>query len=112
MAMVTVVRDGKQLKIPFGAFKNSYESAGWKIAESENVTHLSNAKNANGERKSSPKATSVKNEWDKADEELEYEKSIDEMDMNELKNFAKSKGININDLRTVGALKKAIKAVM
>ena len=40
------------------------------------------------------------------------EKSIDEMDMSELNKFAESKGINTKELKTVGALKKAIKAVM
>ena len=40
------------------------------------------------------------------------EKSIDEMDMSELKKFAESKGINTKELKTVGALKKGIKAVM
>ena len=63
----------------------------------------------NGESK---KVFESKDEWDAADEELEMEKSIDEMDMSELKKFAESKGINTKELKTVGALKKAIKAVM
>ena len=35
MAMVNIERDGKQLRVPYGAFKNSFERAGWKVADAE-----------------------------------------------------------------------------
>lgn len=120
MAMVIIERDGKQLKVPYGAFKNSFERAGWNVAEgSGKEKHSSPNKNTNGGGKASPKASEdstkvsdVKDEWDEADKELEMEKSIDEMDMRELKEFAESKGVNTKEIKTIGALKKAIKAVM
>ena len=120
MAMVNIERDGKQLRVPYGAFKNSFERTGWKAVEgSKNEKHSSPNKNTNGGGKTSPEASEgstkvsdVKDEWDEADKELEMEKSIDEMDMKELKEFAESKGINTKEFKTVGALKKAIKAVM
>lgn len=120
MAMVNIERDGKQLRVPYGAFKNSFERAGWKVAEGpRREKHSSTNKNTNGVGKTSPeasddskKASDVKDEWDEADEELEMEKSIDEMDMKELKEFAESKGVDTKELKTVGALKKAIREVM
>ena len=135
MAMVNIERDGKQLRVPYGAFKNSFERAGWKVAEGpRREKHSSTNKNTNGVGKTSPEASDdskkasdvkdedvkdedvkdedVKDEWDEADEELEMEKSIDEMDMKELKEFAESKGVDTKELKTVGALKKAIRAVM
>ena len=120
MAMVIIERDGKQAKVSYGSFKNSFEKLGWIISDaSKSKLHMLPNENTNGEVKTSPEVTGesknaseTKDEWDAADEELEIEKSIDEMDMSELKKFAESKGINTKELKTVGALKKAIKAVM
>ena len=120
MAMVIIERDGKQAKVSYGSFKNSFEKLGWRISDaSKSKLHMLPNENTNGEVKTSPEVTGeskdvseTKDEWDAADEELEMEKSIDEMDMSELKKFAESKGINTKELKTVGALKKAIKAVM
>lgn len=120
MAMVIIERDGKKAKVSYGSFKNSFEKLGWRISDaSKSKLHMLPNENTNGEVKTSPEVTGeskntsdVKDEWDAADEELEIEKSIDEMDMSELKKFAESKGINTKELKTVGALKKAIKAVM
>ena len=120
MAMVIIERDGKQAKVSYGSFKNSFEKLGWRISDaSKSKFHKLPKENTKGEAKASSavngeskKASETKDEWDEADEELEMEKSIDEMDMSELKKFAESKGINTKELKTVGALKKAIKAVM
>ena len=120
MAMVIIERDGRQAKVSYGSFKNSFEKLGWRISDaSKSKLHMLPNENTNGEVKTSPVVTGesnnvseTKDEWDAADEELEIEKSIDEMDMSELKKFAESKGINTKELKTVGALKKAIKAVM
>ena len=120
MAMVIIERDEKQAKVSYGSFKNSFERLGWRISgASKSKSHKLPNENTNGEAKASSevngeskKASETKDEWDAADEELEMEKSIDEMDMSELKKFAESKGIDTNELKTVGALKKAIKAVM
>ena len=120
MAMVIIERDGKKAKVSYGSFKNSFEKLGWMISDaSKSKLHMLPNENTNGEVKTSPEVTGesknaseTKDEWDAADEELEIEKSIDEMDMSELKKFAESKGINTKELKTVGALKKAIKAVM
>lgn len=120
MAMVIIERDGRQAKVSYGSFKNSFEKLGWRISDaSKSKLHMLPNENTNGEVKTSPEVTGesnnaseAKDEWDAADEELEIEKSIDEMDMSELKKFAESKGINTKELKTVGALKKAIKAVM
>ena len=120
MAMVIIERDEKQAKVSYGSFKNSFERLGWRISgASKSKSHKLPKENTKGEAKASSevngeskKASETKDEWDAADEELEMEKSIDEMDMSELKQFAESKGIDTNELKTVGALKKAIKAVM
>ena len=120
MEMVIIERDGRQAKVSYGSFKNSVEKLGWRISDaSKSKLHMLHNENTNGEAKTSPAvngeskdASETKDEWDAADEELEMEKSIDEMDMSELKKFAESKGINTKELKTVGALKKAIKAVM
>ena len=120
MAMVIIERDGRQAKGSYGSFKNSFEKLGWRISDaSKSKLHMLPNENTNGEVKTSPAVTGesknvseTKDEWDAADEELEMEKSIDEMDMSELKKFAESKGIDTKELKTVGALKKAIKAVM
>ena len=120
MAMVIIERDGRQAKVSYGSFKNSFEKLGWRISDaSKGKLHMLPNENTNGEVKTSPEVTGesknvseTKDEWDAADEELEMEKSIDEMDMSELKKFAEYKGINTKELKTVGALKKAIKAVM
>ena len=120
MAMVIIERDGKKAKVSYGSFKNSFEKLGWRISD---VSRSKLCKLPNGNTKEEGKTSSeasgeptngsnVEDEWDAADEELEMEKSIDEMDMSELKKFAESKGINTKELKTVGALKKAIKAVM
>ena len=120
MAMVIIERDEKQAKVSYGSFKNSFERLGWRISgASKSKSHKLPKENTKGEAKASSavngeskKVSETKDEWDAADEELEMEKSIDEMDMSELKKFAESKGIDTNELKTVGALKKAIKAVM
>lgn len=120
MAMVIIERDGKQAKVSYGSFKNSFEKVGWRISgASKSKLHKLPKENTKGEAKASSevngepkKASETKDEWDAADEELEMEKSIDEMDMKELKEFAESKGIDTKELKTVGALKKAIRAVM
>ena len=120
MAMVIIERDEKQAKVSYGSFKNSFERLGWRISgASKSKSHKLPKENTKGEAKASSevngeskKVSETKDEWDAADEELEMEKSIDEMDMSELKKFAESKGINTKELKTVGALKKAIKAVM
>ena len=120
MAMVIIERDEKQAKVSYGSFKNSFARLGWRISgASKSKSHKLPKENTKGEAKASSavngeskKVSETKDEWDAADEELEMEKSIDEMDMSELKKFAESKGIDTNELKTVGALKKAIKAVM
>ena len=120
MAMVIIERDEKKAKVSYGSFKNSFERLGWRISgASKSKSHKLPKENTKGEAKASSavngeskKASEAKDEWDAADEELEMEKSIDEMDMIELKQFAESKGIDTKELKTVGALKKAIKAVM
>lgn len=118
--MVTIEKNGARTKVPFGAFKNSFEKNGWKIVDgSKKKSNSQPNVNTKGEDKTSSeasvestKAFNVDDEWDAADKELELEKSVDEMDMNELKRFAESKGIDVKDLKTVGALKKAIKSAM
>ena len=120
MAMVIIERDGKKAKVSYGSFKNSFEKLGWRISDaSKSKLHMLPNENTNGEVKTSPEVTGesknaseTKDEWDAADEELDMEKSIDEMDMRDLKKFAESKRIDTKELKTVGALKKAIKAVM
>lgn len=32
MAMVIIERDGKQAKVSYGSFKNSFEKLGWRIS--------------------------------------------------------------------------------
>lgn len=120
MAMVIIERDEVKARVSYGAFKNSFERVGWRLSDdSRSKRHKLPKGNTKEEAKTSSKVTGDSEEaseekdvWDAADEELEAEKSIDEMDMGELKKFAESKGINTKELRTVGALKKAIKSVM
>lgn len=103
MAMVVIRKGDKQLEVSKGAYDNLYKRVGWKIDATKPVEDV----------KSSSKASSTKDEWAEADKELEQEqKSIDEMDYNELKKLAASKGINTKDIKTIGALKKALKDVM
>lgn len=120
MAMVIIERDGKQAKVSYGSFKNSFEKFGWRISDaSKSKLRKLSKGNTKEEDKTSSEASgepangsNAEDEWDAADKELEFEKSVDEMDMDELKRFAESKGIDVKDLKTVGALKKAIKSVM
>lgn len=118
MAFVNIVdKKGNVRRVPYGAFKNSFERSGWKL---QDVIKKASNKSAKGKPKEEEKtssevtgkSTDAKDEWDAADEELEMEKSIDEMDMNELKEFAESKGIDTKEFKTVGALKKALKEVV
>lgn len=118
MAFVNIVdKKGKVRRVSYGSFKNSFERSGWKLQDAiKKASNKSVKGKPEEEEKTSSevtgKSTDAMDEWDAADEELEMEKSIDEMDMGELKKFAESKGINTKELKTVGALKKAIKSVM
>lgn len=123
MAFVNIVdKKGNVRRVPYGAFENSFERSGWKLQKLQDVNVIKKASNksAKGKPKEEEKtysevtgkSTDAKDEWDAADEELEMEKSIDEMDMNELKEFAESKGIDTKEFKTVGALKKALKEVV
>lgn len=121
MAFVNIVdKKGKVRRVPYGAFENSFERSGWKLQKLQDVIKKASNKSAKGKPKEEEKtssevtgkSTDAKDEWDAADEELEMEKSIDEMDMNELKEFAESKGIDTKEFKTVGALKKALKEVV
>lgn len=118
MAFVNIVdKKGNVRRVSYGSFKNSFERSGWKLQDAtKKVSDKSVKGKPKEEGKTSSevtgKSTDAKDEWDAADEELEMEKSIDEMDLNELKEFAKSKGIDTKEFKTVGALKKALKEVV
>ena len=106
MAMVVIEKAGKKLKVSKGAYDSLYKRAGWKIKASTIKKPTEDAKSSSG-------VSSGDDEWAEADKELEQEqKSIDEMDFNELKKLAASKGINTKEIKTIGALKKALKEVM
>ena len=123
MAMVKIQKDGKVIKVPMGAFNSNYKKAGWNLAGK--VGGQKNAETAglstqNEELEESQEEEldetveeqEEKDEWDEADEELEKEKDIDSMDMNELKAKAKELGINPKNLSTVGDYRKAIKKAL
>lgn len=109
MAKVVIAKGGKTKKVPYSTYLNSFKSAGWEIIKS---TSKNNAKEVASATSEALDSNVDKDEWDEADEELAAEKSIDEMDISELRAYAASKGINTKDLKTVGALKRAIKGAM
>lgn len=108
MAMVTISKGDKKLKVSLGAYNGQYKRAGWKLEKPQKAKakHVDDADNG---------STEV-DEWDKADEELAKEengkKDVDDMSMGELKKLAESKGIDTKEIKTIGALKKALKEVM
>lgn len=54
MAMVIIERDGKQAKVSYGSFKNSFEKVGWRISgASKSKLHKLPKENTKGEAKAS-----------------------------------------------------------
>lgn len=99
MAFIKITKSGKRpMHIPASSLPK-YEACGW-IAP--------NMK----KQKERPANIEERDEWEEVDEELDNEKSIDEMSIEELQNKAKELGVNTKNLNTVGALKKAIKRAL
>ena len=100
MAFVKITKSGKRpMRIPTSSLPK-YEACGWI------------ASGLKKQKEQPVDAVEEKDEWEEADEELDNEKSVDEMSMEELQDKAKELGINTKNLNTVGALKKAIKRAL
>lgn len=100
MAFVKITKSGKRpMRIPTSSLPK-YESCGWV------------ASGVKKQKEQPIESVEEKDEWEEADEELDNEKSVDEMSMEELQDKAKELDINTKNLNTVGALKKAIKRAL
>ena len=114
MAMVVIKNGSKKMKVSYGAFVGMYKRAGWELANVSAVKKYGegNKSSSDASDEQNQDAKQEKDEWDEADEELAQESNIDEMDFNALRKFAISKGINVEGIKTIGELKKAVKEVM
>lgn len=133
---IQIVKGDRALMIPAGAFRQ-YASAGWQRAE-ENEAHSDKGKNTQpesqkqdldtnsqpeednlgGEPEVTPKEAFIPEpEKDEEDEDVEYvdpeellEKPIGDLDFEELQIVAEYLGLDVENLTTLKALRKAIKA--
>lgn len=112
MAMIKIVKNDMKLLIPAGAYKKQYAPHGWDIEGEEVAVDFEKVNESVGETitetldSEEPKAA---DEWDKADEEVEQEKSIDEMTFKELQAKAKELKIDTRNFKQIGEFRKAIK---
>jgi uncharacterized protein (UPF0335 family) len=115
MAFVKITKAGKGiLSIPSGSLE-SYINNGWKPLDDSNkdsgaktVNHKVEEEKPQNED-SGASETNASDEWDQVEAEEKEKKSLDEMTIEELQEKAKSLGLNIKNLNTVGALRKAIR---
>jgi hypothetical protein len=119
MAFIKIKKAGKGiLSIPSGSLDN-YIRSGWELLEGSTSDSDKKPINTKAETTkahieqsgaSEDNSNDQKDEWDEVEAEEETEeKSIDEMNLQELQTKAKELGLNIKNLNTVGALRKAIK---
>lgn len=99
MALVKIKKGDKRHTVPYGAYLKQYAPQGWELNGKVKATQPVAPRN-------------VKNETNGEDDEWNDEepsKSLEEMSITELKQLAEEKGIDTKSLKTVGALRNAIK---
>ena len=97
MAFVKIRKGNKRHVVPYGAYLKQYAPQGWELS---------------GKAKTpiKPVVTNVTEESEGEEEWQDKEsKSLEEMNVAELKELAEEKGIDTRSLKTVGALRNAIK---
>lgn len=112
MAMLKIIKGDRHLLIPAGAYERQYAPVGWELegkgAASGMVTSKAE-KNTSTEPITPKPAKEVADEWDAAEEEVEQEKTVDEMSFKELQAKAKELKIDVRNLKTVGDYKAAVR---
>ena len=93
MAFVKIKKGNKRHVVPYGAYLKQYAPQGWELS---------------GKAKTPTKPVTEESEG-KEEWQDEESKSLEEMNVAELKELAEEKGIDTKSLKTVGALRNAIK---
>ena len=116
--MIKITNGTRTTTCTKGAFKNWYESAGWKIADMDEIESVNETlvaeeeippENANESPEETPEETETEVE---VYPESEVEIPISEMSLSELKKYAKKHGIDISAAKTKQNIKDIIKAEM
>ena len=102
--MVRIELDGRFLNVTRGAYNSMYAPNGWKIV---------------GEKKAVKEKEIVeetveeveKDAWEDVEEET-VEVDLDSMGSKALKRLAKEKGLNPDDYKTLGEMRKALKPLV
>lgn len=111
--MLNIELDGRHLTVTRGAYNSVYAPNGWKIVGEEKAEKKKETKNT--ENKATEKVAEEKNDdpWAEVEDEIEDEAvDIDSMSAKALKRLAKEKGLNPDDYKTLGELKKALKSLV
>ena len=128
MAMVTITRNGKNyLRVSKGAYNEMYRKQGFRIAGTDEIKENEAKMNedtiynneTNGEHPQEDPGEQVNNpeipeeEEDNGEEEKSLEeKTFKEMSLEELQEYAKINGIDVEGLTEKKEIRKAIKAAL
>lgn len=107
--MLNIELDGRHLTVTRGAYNSIYAPNGWKIVGEEKAEKKKEAKIT--ENEATEKVAEEKSDDPWADVEDEAV-DIDSMSAKALKRLAKEKGLNPDDYKTLGELKKALKSLV
>lgn len=114
--MLNIELDGRHLTVTRGAYNSVYAPNGWKIVGEEKAEKKEKKKEAKiVEDEATEKVAEEKNDdpWADVEDEAEDEAvDIDSMSAKALKRLAKEKGLNPDDYKTLGELKKALKSLV
>lgn len=111
--MLNIELDGRHLTVTRGAYNSVYAPNGWKIVGEEKAEKKKETKIT--ENEATEKVAEEKNNdpWADVEDEIEDEAiDIDSMSAKALKRLAKEKGLNPDDYKTLGELKKALKSLV
>lgn len=92
--MIKISKNNKVIKIPTSAYKEYYKSAGWKIVEDDSNNSFKDDNIFNDVK---DVESDSDEDWDNLNEDGEYEKSLSEMNKEELTTKAMLLGIDISD---------------
>lgn len=113
--MLNIELDGRHLVVTKGAYDSMYAPNGWKIVGEEKATKKEKKNEAKIVEDEAVEKTAEKNNdpWADVEDEIEDEAvDVDSMSAKALKRLAKEKGLNPDDYKTLGELKKALKSLV
>lgn len=103
--MVRIELDGRLLNVTRGAYNSMYAPNGWKIVgEKKTVKEKEDVEDETVEEVE-------KDAWEDVEDET-VEVDLDSMGSKALKRLAKEKGLNPDDYKTLGEMRKALKPLV